>query len=152
MKIIIDDLESQEIAEFLTQHIDDMKAFSPPESKHALDLEGLRCSSVTFWSVRNNESIVACGALKEIDSKHCELKSMRTVVSERRTGVASLLLKHILKEAIKRQYSKVSLETGTMSFFKPAHQLYKKFGFKECDPFVNYIDDPNSLFMVKFLD
>ncbi len=51
MKINVDDLTGTEIAELLEQHISDMKAVSPPESKHALDLEGLRKPEITFWTI-----------------------------------------------------------------------------------------------------
>ena len=151
MIIIIDDLNGREISDFLTQHIEDMKASSPPESKHVLDLDGLKSSDITFWSVWDNNKIVACGALKELTNSHGELKSMRTDATARRTGVASNLLEYILQEACHRQYAKVSLETGAMPFFIPAHKLYRNAGFKECPPFANYNEDPNSIFMTKQL-
>ena len=151
MEIKVDNLTSPKIADFLSKHIDDMKTHSPPGSKHALDLEGLKCPKVTFWSMWDGESIIACGALKELTRDHAELKSMRTAEEARRVGIASELLTFILCEAIQRNYSKVSLETGTMSFFEPAQRLYKKFGFEVCPPFADYTEDQNSIFMSKQL-
>ena len=147
MRIIVDDLSSREIAEFLEEHIKDMKAVSPPESKHALDLEGLRQPEITFWSVWDGDSLVGCGALKELDPKHGEIKAMRTSSKCRNKGIASRLLCHILNEAKHRGYHRLSLETGSMVFFEPARSLYKKFGFNYCEPFSTYKEDPNSVFM-----
>lgn len=151
LKITVDDLSSPEIANFLAEHIREMKAVSPPESKHALDLEGLRKPEVTFWTVWDGSSLIGCGAIKELNINHAEVKSMRTKVSYRGKGVASILLQHILQEAKLRGYHRISLETGSMPFFEPAHNLYKKYGFENCAPFSTYQEDPNSVFLTKEL-
>jgi putative acetyltransferase len=151
MHILIDDLSGAPIADFLAEHIRDMRATSPPESKHALDLEGLRRPEITFWVVLDGPEIAGCGALKELNGRHGEIKSMRTAVSYRGQGVASLLLKHIIDEAQSRGYTRLSLETGSMPFFEPARQLYARFGFEPCPPFADYREDPNSVFMTREL-
>jgi putative acetyltransferase len=138
MEIKIDDLCSSEIAEFLEEHIREMKSVSPPESKHALDLEGLRNPKITFWTVWDNDRLIGCGAIKELDVDRAEIKSMRTAASYRGKGVASMLLQHILKEAKLRGYRLISLETGSMPFFEPARNLYAKYGFVNCAPFFTY--------------
>ena len=147
MQIRIDDLSGPEIAAFLAAHLQDMRAVSPPESKHALDLPGLRAPDVAFWTAWDRDELVACGALKTLDPHHAELKSMRSAPAFRGRGYASQLLLHILDQARARGIRRVSLETGAMPFFEPAHQLYSKFGFKPCRPFGSYWDDPNSIFM-----
>jgi putative acetyltransferase len=153
MEIREDDLTGREIADFLAEHVEEMKSVTPrPESKHALDLEGLRASDVTFWTVWDEGVLVACGALKELDDRHGEIKSMRTSSSQRRNGVASALLEHMLAVARARGYRAVSLETGSYEFFAPARGLYEKFGFEYCDPFAGYEEDPYSVFMTKRLD
>jgi putative acetyltransferase len=151
MEIKIDDLCGSEIAEFLEEHIREMKSVSPPESKHALDLEGLRKPEITFWTVWDEGGLIACGALKKLDANQAEIKSMRTCVSYRGKGVASMLLQHILKEAKLQGYQRISLETGSMPFFAPARNLYTKYGFKHCEPFSTYKEDPNSVFMTREL-
>lgn len=151
MEIKVDDLSGSEIAEFLEEHIREMKSVSPPESKHALDLAGLRKPEITFWTVWDDARLIGCGAMKELDARHAEIKSMRTTASYRGKGVASMLLEHILNEAKLRGYRCVSLETGSMSFFQPARNLYAKYGFKNCTPFSTYKEDPNSVFMAKDL-
>ena len=151
MEIRLDDLSGSEIADFLEEHIKDMKSISPPESKHALDLAGLRKPEITFWTVWDNNELVGCGALKELDSQHAEVKSMRTSAAARGKGIASLMIQHIIKEAEHRGYHRLSLETGAMPFFEPARRLYAKFGFTACGPFANYREDPNSVFLTKEL-
>jgi putative acetyltransferase len=130
--IKLDDLSGPEIAVFLEAHLQDMKATSPPESKHALDLEGLRQPEVTFWTVWEQGTLIGCGAIKALDADHGEIKSMRTAPTYRGRGVASRLLQHILQEARQRDYRRLSLETGSMVFFEPARRLYAKHGFEEC--------------------
>lgn len=147
MVIEIDDLSGSEIAEFLAEHIADMKATSPPESKHALDLDGLRRPDVTFWTIRDGDKIVGCGALKALDTTHAEIKSMRTAAGQRGRGVASAMLRHIIAEARRRGFTRLSLETGSMDFFAPARALYTKHGFAYCEPFGDYREDPNSVFL-----
>ena len=151
MQIKVDDLRGSEITQLLREHIENMAQNSPPESMHALSLDELRKPEITFWSVWNDRELLGCGALKELDPQHGEIKSMRTASRHRRKGVAAALLEHILAEAKKRNYKKVSLETGSMDAFDPAHSLYARFGFKECGPFADYIEDPNSVFMTKEL-
>ncbi|MFK4221648.1 GNAT family N-acetyltransferase [Streptomyces sp. NPDC019890] len=151
MKIAIDDLSGPEIAGFLDEHVQQMRSISPPESKHALDLDALRRPEITFWSVRDGDLLVGCGAIKGLDAGHAELKSMRTMAARKRSGVASLLLEHIITEAKRMGFTRLSLETGTAEFFLPARKLYEKFGFIDCKPFADYQPDPNSAFMTRKL-
>ena len=151
MQIIIDDLSGQQIADFLEEHIEDMKSTSPPQSKHALDIKGLQQPEITFWTMWEDNELVGCGAIKELSPDHGEIKSMRTSAKLRGNGLASKMLIHIINQAEKRGYQRLSLETGSMEFFVPAVNLYKKFGFEICEPFANYKEDPNSIFMSKVL-
>jgi putative acetyltransferase len=149
VKIVVDDLTGPEIAAFLDEHIREMRATSPPESKHALDLGALRDPGITFWSVMDGGTLVGCGALKRLDARHAEVKSMRTSAARKRSGVASLLLEHIIAEARRMGFTRLSLETGSAEFFAPARKLYEKFGFRYCEPFAGYRPDPNSVFMTR---
>lgn len=145
--IRLDDLQGTAIAGLLAEHLRDMLATSPRESVHALDIEALRHPSISFWTAWDGERLAGCGALKQLDATHGEIKSMRTAQGFHRRGVASQLLQHILAEAAQRGYRRVSLETGSMAYFAPACALYRKFGFRDCAPFADYVADPNSLFM-----
>ena len=149
MDILVDDLSSPEIIRLLHEHLRSVALHSPPESVHALGLEALRNPDITFWSVWQNSELMGCGAIKELDSRHGEIKSMRTVSSHRRKGVAARLMRHILEEAKRRSYERLSLETGSMDAFAPARSLYASFGFKPCGPFADYVEDPYSVFMTQ---
>ncbi|HEU5027556.1 MAG TPA: GNAT family N-acetyltransferase [Spirillospora sp.] len=151
MRIVVDDLSGPEIAEFLDEHVRQMRSITPLESKHALDLDALREPDVTFWSVMDGGAVVGCGALKRLDASHAELKSMRTSTARKRSGIASGLLGHIIEEAERMGFSRLSLETGSDGFFLPARRLYEKFGFEYCEPFADYRPDPNSVFMTRRL-
>ena|SRR5438105_11187721 len=143
MDIRRDDARGPEIAALLQEHLRDMYRVSPPESVHALDLESLRQPNITMWTLWDAGTLAGCGALKELGPQHGEIKSMRTA-SHRRKGVATQLLQHLLAEAKRRGYTRVSLETGAMDFFLPARTLYASFGFEYCPPFADYREDPHS--------
>ena len=149
LEIKIDDLTGHEIADLLAEHHQDMLTHSPPESVHALQLESLRLPNIYFWCAWVDGQLAGCGALKEIDKTHAEIKSMRTSRAFLRQGVAAKLLVYMIEQAYTRGYQKLSLETGSMQAFAPARKLYQQFGFKECKPFADYVDDPYSVFMTK---
>ena len=152
VKIVVDDLSGLQIAQFLNEHVQEMQAIIPSsESKHALDLDDLRKPEITFWSVMDGATLVGCGAIKRLDASHAELKLMRTAPARRRDGIASILLEHIITEAKRMGFTRLSLETGSYEFFLPARKLYEKFGFDYCWPFVDYEADPNSVFMTRHL-
>lgn len=151
MKIIVDDLKGSEIYALLQEHLDSMKLYSPPESIHALDLDALRKPNITFWTAWENGELLGCGALKELDAQHGEIKSMRTSARHLRKGVARALLTHIIAEAERRGYRRLSLETGSHEAFLPARKLYTALGFSDCGPFADYILDPYSVFMTREL-
>lgn len=147
MDIRIDDLQGDAIIALLKAHKADLAQHSPPESCHALGLDGLRAPEVTFWSVWHEGELVGCGALKQLDAAHGEIKSMRTAAGHVRKGVAARLMRHILQEARGRRYRRLSLETGSMEVFEPARALYERFGFEACGPFADYVEDPYSMYM-----
>jgi putative acetyltransferase len=147
MHIELDDLRRPEIAELLKEHLASMFVHTPPESVHALPIEGLRSPDITFWSVWENGELLGCGALKELDPQHGEIKSMRTASAHLRKGVARAVVHHIIAEAERRGYRRLSLETGSQAAFEPARQLYAGFGFTYCEPFGDYVNDRNSVFM-----
>lgn len=149
MIIVVDDLSSPQIAEFLREHVRQMRASGPLDSDHSIDLDQMREPGITLWSVWDGEAVVGCGAIKRLDTVHAELKSMRTAPERKRTGVASRLLEHIVAEAKWMGYTRLSLETGAAGFFSPARKLYQKYGFEYCEPFADYKPDPNSVFMTR---
>lgn len=151
MDIRLDDLRHPAVIALLQEHLDWMRRTSPPESVHALDLDALRGHDISFWAVWDGEQLAGCGALRELDAGHGEVKSMRTAQRHLRRGVAAKMLAHIVDEARRRGYRRLSLETGSMAYFAPAHALYARAGFTPCTPFGDYVDDPNSVFMTRAL-
>lgn len=149
--IKVDDLGGPEIRALLEEHLASMYRHSPPESVHALPIEELRRPEITFWTAWESGELLGCGALKELDAQHGEIKSMRTAERHLRKGVAKALLYHILDEGRRRHYTRLSLETGSMAAFDPARKLYLSCGFTYCPPFADYVEDPNSVFMTKTL-
>jgi putative acetyltransferase len=151
VKIVVDDLSGPRIAAFLADHVRDMRAITPLESKYALDLDGLRRPGITFWTVLDGDTVVGCAALKQLDPGHAELKSMRTAPARQRSGIASLLLTHVIAEAKRMGLRRLSLETGTADYFVPARKLYEKFGFESCEPFADYQPSPYNTFLTRTL-
>lgn len=146
-----DDLSGPAVRALLAEHLADMHRISPPESVHALDVAGLCSPDITFWAAWSGSELLGCGALKELDPSHGEVKSMRTTPAHRRKGVAQAMLRHIVDVAARRGYERLSLETGSLDEFESARRLYEGFGFSYCPPFGGYTEDPNSVFMTKDL-
>lgn len=115
----------------------------------------LKDPSVTFWTVRENGSLLGCGALKELGSVRgadsagiCgEITSMRTSAHARGRGVGEVILQQIITNARARGYACLLLETGTQDFFASSRRLYQRHGFVPCPPFGTYRADPGSTFM-----
>ena len=149
MRIVPDDLTAPAVRDLIAEHLDEMFATSPPESVHALPLASLESPDVTVWSAWDGDEVLGCGALKELDASHGEIKSMRTRAAARGRGVGAAILATILAEAQARGYERLSLETGSEEHFAPARRLYARHGFEECPPFADYTDDPNSVFMTR---
>ena len=149
--IVEDDLSGPEVAELLQLHLAEMHQWSPPGSVHAMPIERLRASDVTFYSAWHGERLAACGALKELDPAHGELKSMRAHPDYRGRGAGKAVLEHLLAEARTRGYSRVSLETGRPDTYIPARRLYQSYGFAECPPFADYAADDFSICMTRKL-
>lgn len=147
MRIVVDDPADPEVRALLAEHLTNMHELSPPGSVHALDVDMLKRADVTFWTVREGSQLLGCGALRQIDPEHGEIKSMRTPEALRRRGAGRAILAHIIAVARERGYERLSLETGTLEAFEPAQRLYQSFGFAFCQPFGDYEPDPNSVFM-----
>lgn len=141
------DLDAADFIELIAAHKRLMLEHSPPESSHALPIDGLKADTITVWDMREQGVLLGCGALKEIGPRHGEIKAMHTIAARRGEGLGARMLEYILGVARDRGYHRVSLETGSMTGFAPARRLYAAYGFSCCGPFAAYNDDPNSIFM-----
>ena len=146
-----DDLSAPAVHALLHEHLRSLARLSPPESMHALGIEALRKPEITFWTAWSGEDLLGCGALKQLDAVHGEIKSMRTAAAHLRKGVGRAVLAHIVAEARRRSYARLSLETGSTPEFVPAQRLYEGFGFERCGPFGEYREDPFSVYMSRLL-
>jgi putative acetyltransferase len=147
MRIEQDDLTRPQVLALLREHLAHMHEITPPEFVFAFDASKLRAPDVTFWSVWQGDRLLGCGALKQLDPLHGEVKSMRTPADARRQGAGKTVLQHIIATARSRGYQRLSLETGFHPAFEPAHRLYERHGFVRCGPFGPYTGNPSSVFM-----
>jgi len=147
MRIVEGDFSNPRVIALIETHLSTARAQTAPGSAHALDLSGLQSDDVTFWTIWEGEDLLGIGALKRISPDHGEIKSMHTAQLARGRGVGSAMLLHIVATARERAMSRLSLETGSWDYFKPAHVLYQAHGFVPCGPFEGYVEDPNSLFL-----
>ena len=144
MRIVEDDLSGVQIRALLQLHFDGMLTNSPTGSCHFLDFDGLTAPDVTFWSIWNEGELAGCGAIKELDPNHGEVKSMRTAQAHLGKRVGSQMLSHIVATARNRRHERFNLKTGLSDAFAPAINLYDRFGFTVCEPFGDYSSDPFS--------
>lgn len=151
LRFIEGDLDSDDVRALIADHVGGMSPHSPAWSIHALSADGLRVAEITFWSMRDGDALVGMGALKAIDDRHAEIKSMRTVEAFRGKGHGAAMLAHLIAEARRRGVARLSLETGAADFFAPARAMYRKAGFAECPPFEGYCEDRHSVFMTRQL-
>lgn len=142
-------LERDDVHALLAEHLADMFATSPAESVHALDLGALQDEAISFFTVREDGRLLGCGALKYLGDGHGEIKSMRTAAAARGRGVATTMLQHLMDTARARGLERLSLETGSEPYFAAARRLYVRHGFEECEPFADYVPDPNSVFLTR---
>lgn len=134
----VDDPRADDVLALLGAHLALMRSISPPDHVHALDLDGLTTPDVTFLAARGDGALLGVGALKQLDERRGEIKSMHTAAAARGRGVGRLLVDHILRLARERGTMWVGLETGTQPEFEPARSLYRTFGFVTCEPFAPY--------------
>jgi putative acetyltransferase len=147
LKSIEGNFENLEVNEMLIKHFVELRSVSPEGSAHVLDIEGLKHSTIKFWSLWENEQLMGSGALKFLDKEHGEFKSIRVNDKFRKKGNGIKVVNHLIYEAKKLHIKKLSLETGAGIFFDPARKLFKQCGFKVCEPFSHYKEDVNSVYM-----
>lgn len=146
MEIRQDDPKARHVADLLAHHLEELRSVMG-EHAQALDASGLSAPTVTFWTAWQNDALAGFGALKQLDKTHGEVKSMRAAPAARGTGVGRAILLHIVAEARKRGYARLSLETGTASLHAPAVSLYRSVGFANCGLFADYQASPHNQFM-----
>ncbi|WP_108810377.1 GNAT family N-acetyltransferase [Sphingorhabdus sp. Alg231-15] len=151
MDIRLDDLTGKPVQALLAAHLSGMQSNSPPGSVYALDLSGLKTPDVSVWTAWDSGHLMGVGALKQLSDTAGEIKSMRTDSAHLRKGVGLSILNHIIEEARRRGYKRISLETGSGDEFEPALRLYRKRGFENGEAFGNYEASAFNQFLHKSL-
>ena len=152
MKSIEGNFDDPEVNELLNKHFVELRSVSPTGSTHVLDIAGLKDQTIKFWSFWDNNDLIGCGALKFLDKNHGEFKSIRVSDKFRKKGNGEKIFYHLIVESKILKIKKISIETGTGLFFKPARKLFIKIGFVSCEPFAHYKNDPNSCFYTKNIE
>tara|TARA_Y100000996_G_C22351589_1_gene573011 strand:+ start:194 stop:655 length:462 start_codon:yes stop_codon:yes gene_type:complete len=147
MKSIEGNFDNPEVYKLLIKHFIELRSVSPKDSTHVLDINGLKDSTIKFWSLWENNQLMGIGAIKFLDKNHGEFKSIRIndIFRNKRNGIK--IINHLIKKAEMLKIKKLSLETGAGKFFLPARKLFVSCGFKVCKPFSHYKDDINSVYM-----
>ena len=147
IRITPGDFGDPRVVDLLQTHVTAARSETARGSAHALDLAGLQSPDIGFWAMWDGDALLAVGALKRLSPDHGEVKSMHTAQAARRRGAGSAMLRHIIESARGQGLKRLSLETGSWDYFRPAQALYRSHGFVECAPFADYKPDPNSVFM-----
>ena len=146
MKSIQNNFDDYEVNKLLKKHFIELRSVSPEGSTHVLDIDGLKNTSIKFWSLWEENKLVGCGALKFLEANHGEFKSIRVADDFRKKGYGKKIIHHLISESKEIGIKKLSVETGSGNFFLPARKLFTSCGFKPCDPFAHYKLDPNSCY------
>ena len=147
LKSIEGNFDNPVVHKLLVKHFIELKSESPEGSAHVLDIAGLKDPTIKFWSLWEGEELMGVGALKFIDKKHGEFKSIRVNDKFRKKKNGIKIINYLINEAKKLNIRKLSLETGAGEFFLPARKLFLSCGFEICGPFSHYKDDINSVYM-----
>ena len=151
LKSIEGNFDHPKVNKLLKKHFIELRANSPKESVHVLDIPGLKNPSIKFWSLWKNDQLMGCGALKFLSKDHGEFKSIRVHDNFRKKGYGIEIINHLIGEAKKLKIIRLSLETGAGKFFEPARKLFYKCNFEPCEPFSQYKIDKNSIYLTKLL-
>ena len=143
------ELDHEDVRALLAQHFAEMRAGSPPSACHVLPVDGLKVPEIRFFTLRDDGALLGCGALKQLERGHGEIKSMRTADAALGRGVGKAVLDHIVAAARRDGIGRLSLETGSTQQFAAANRLYEREGFDRCGPFGGYADTPFTRFFTR---
>jgi putative acetyltransferase len=136
------ELDCEDVRALLAQHFAEMESGSPPEACHVLPVDGLKDPKIRFFTLREDGTLLGCGALKRLSDDHGEVKSMRTANAALGQGIGKAMLDHLLATARRQGIRRISLETGSTEQFAAANRLYEKNGFERSGAFGDYPDTP----------
>ena len=109
MKTIEGNFDNPEVNQLLKKHFIELRSVSPEGSAHVLDIDGLKDKSIKFWSIYENDELIGCGALKFLDPKHGELKSIRVSDTFRKRGYGNKIIKVLIEKSRQLNIEKISI-------------------------------------------
>ena len=122
-----------------------------PESGRALDINGRHRFYVdiehcfkAFWCMFDREKIVGAVAVRELDHKCCELKSLYLLERYHGMGYGKCLLQKAIAYAKENGYKRMYLDS--LSTSKKAIALYYKVGFVDTERYNQ--NERSDVFMV----
>ena len=124
----------------------------PPESCHAFSVDQLIREGVAFFVTRCDGRAAGCGGIKlftDSEDKYGEVKRMFVRPEFRGLGLGKAMLDKLAEYAVENQVQVLRLETGNLQL--AAIGLYESWGFKRCQPFGEYVEDPNSVYLERLL-
>jgi GNAT superfamily N-acetyltransferase len=99
--------------------------------------------------INEDNTPIACGAIKIFDPTTMEVKRMYVVPAYRNKGLASLVLSELERWAKELGFIKCILETGNKQ--PEAIRLYSKNGYYRIENYGDYVDDMGSVCFGKLL-
>ncbi len=115
-----------------------------------LDPQEIADGAGAFLVAYRDGVAVGCGAVRRLDSQTAKLKRMYVVPSARGEGISKIVLDALHEEARKLGVERLLLETGIRQ--TAALNLYRRSGFREIEPFGEYLQSPaTSVCMAKVL-
>lgn len=150
-QIVAGGLDDPQVAALVAHHVATSRTQTAAGSAHSLGVASLHDADIRFWSLWDGGDLVAIGALRRLSGDHGEVKSMHVAEARRGQGAGAAMLDVIVEAARADGLNRLSLETGSWEYFRPAHGLYRRNGFVECEAFEGYQPDPNSLFFTRSL-
>jgi putative acetyltransferase len=151
IEISVEKSLTDELANVLQAHWIFCTSTTPIEHVYALDASKLFSSDITVFGARVNGELLGVGALRVLDAKHAELKSMHTLAKSRGLGIGKAMVMHIEEFAKTQDIERISLETGTSEPFKPARMLYSSLGYRNSEAFGDYVLSEENTCMTKLI-
>lgn len=102
-----------------------------------------------FLVARLGNLPVGCGAIRQIDHHTAEVKRMYVSATERRRGIARLILARLEQQAFDFGYRAIRLETGILQ--PEAQRLYESCGYQRIPAFGRYVGNPTSVCFEKII-
>lgn len=119
----------------------------PVATAQSLSISQLAQPNVYAIGLKNEEGIIACGAIvMQFDTKpYGEIRRLYVKPNHRGKGLSRRIMQILLHHAGEEAIPLIRLETGPKQ--TESISLYENLGFKRCASFGEYTDNPNSLFM-----